>query len=476
MVPCVVMTRLSNTHLTVRSATRRVATAVIAIVLAVGNAGIASAQGMPIIRDTEIEEILKAYAKPVFEAGQIPPESVSILMINDNAINAFVTQGNAMFFHTGLLLASKSSNEVIGVMAHETGHIVGGHAVTFSDKVATASTAAILATLLGVAAGVASGNADVGLAAVLGGQASAQRLLFSFSRGQESQADQFALRALEQTGQSPQGLYDFFSLLAGQELLITDSQDPYIRTHPLTRERMTSVEFAVQNSAFAKKPPDPEAERLHRRLVAKLYAFLKPQMTTFQKYPESNTSPEARYAQSIAYYRRGQVKESLPLIDGLIKETPTDPFYWELKGQMLLENSRVEDAVVALREASRLKPNAPLIRVLLAHAMVETGNPDHAAETQATLEAALRTDPEDAFAWDLAAKSYLLSGNKGMSAYAAAERALLTGDFGDVVRYTQEAEQVLEKGTPTWYRLQDIKITAQNYLQEFMEKRRGRQR
>lgn len=448
----------------------------LALAVSFGNVASAVAQGLPIIRDTEIEEILRGYAKPVLEAGGIPPESVTILLINDNSINAFVTQGNAMFMHTGLLLASKSSNEVIGVMAHETGHIVGGHAVTFSDSVANASTAAILATLLGVAAGVASGNADVGLAAVLGGQASAQRLLFAFSRGQESQADQFALRALEQTEQSPQGLYDFFSLLAGQELLITDSQDPYVRTHPLTRERMTTVEYAVQNSPFSGKPADPENERLHRRLVAKLFAFLKPQMTTFQKYPESDKSPEARYAQSIAYYRRGQVKESLPLIDGLIAETPNDPYYWELKGQMLLENSRVEDAVVALREASRLKPDAPLIRVLMAHAMIETGNPDHAKETQATLEAALRKDPDDAFAWDLMAKSYLISGDKGMSGYAAAERALLTGDFGNVVRYTQEAEQFLEKGTPTWYRLQDIKITAQNYLQEFMEKRRGRQR
>lgn len=431
---------------------------------------------MPIIRDTEIEEILKGYGRPVFEAGHIPPEAVNILMINDSSINAFVTQGNQMYIHTGLLLASKSSNEIIGVMAHETGHIVGGHAVTFSDKVATASTAAILATLIGVAAGVASGNPDVGMAAVLGGQASAQRLLFAFSRGQESQADQFALRALEETQQSPQGLYNFFNLLSGQELLITDNQDPYIRTHPLTRERMTAVEFAVQNSPYANKPPDPEAERLHRRLVAKLFAFLKPQMTTFQKYPESNKSPEARYAQSIAFYRRGQVKEALPLIDGLIKETPNDPYYWELKGQMLLENSRVEDAVVALREASHLKPDAPLIKVLMGHAMVESGNPDHAKEAQATLADALRYDPEDPFAWDLAAKSYLLSGDVGMSAYAAAERALLTGDFGDVVRYSREAEEKLEKGTPTWYRLQDIKVRAQNYLQEFMEKRRGRQR
>jgi predicted Zn-dependent protease len=450
-------------------------TALAALVLAFGNFAPALAQGIPIIRDTEIEEILRAWVKPLLEAGGIPPESVPIQLVNDSSINAFVTQGQQMYVHTGLLLASKSSNEVIGVMAHETGHIVGGHVITGYDNMARASTAAILATLLGVAAGVASGNADVGMAAVLGGQMSAQRLYLSYNRGQESQADQFALTALEKTEQSPQGLHNFYNLLSGQELLITDNQDPYIRSHPLTRERMATVAHAVEISPYANKPADPEFERQHRRIVAKLFAFLKPQMTTFQKYPEqTDKSPEARYAQSIAFYRRGQVKEALPLIDGLIKESPNDPYYWELKGQMLFENSRVEESVTALREAARLKPDAPLIKILMGHALVESGNPDHAKEAQIMLSDALRYDPNDPWAWDLAAKSYLLSGDTGMSAYAAAERALLTGDFDSVVRYSREAEDKLEKGTPTWYRLQDIKVTAQNYLQEFMEKRRGR--
>ncbi|MDX2221804.1 MAG: M48 family metalloprotease [Rhodospirillaceae bacterium] len=434
----------------------------------------ARAQGMSVIRDTEIEEILKFYARPVLEAGGIAPQSVNILLINDPSINAFVTQGNMMYFHTGLILQSDNANQIIGVMAHEAGHIAGGHAVTFSDNIAAANTTALLATLLGVAAGVASGNPDVGIAAALGGQGTAMRMLFAFSRGQESAADQFALRTLEQTQQSPKGLYEFFNKLAGQELLITDRQDPYVRTHPLTRERMDTVANAVQTSPFANAPADPEKERMHRRMVAKLFAYLKPQMTAFQRYPESDKSAEARYAQSIAFYRRGQIKEALPLIDSLIAEAPADPYYWELKGQMLFENSRVEESIAALRESARLAPNAPLIRILMAHAMVESGNPAYAPEAQEALAAALRQDPEDPWAWDLAAKSYLQSGNPGMSAYAASERALLLGQFGDVVRYTRQAEQLLEKDTPTWYRLQDIKVTAQNYLQEIMESRRGR--
>jgi predicted Zn-dependent protease len=446
------------------------ATAVAAILI--GSPAPADAQGLNIIRDTEIENTLAAYGKPLFEAGGLPPQSITIRMVNDDSINAFVTQGNMMFFHTGLLLRAQNSNEVIGVMAHETGHIAAGHAVTFGDNVATASTTALLATLLGVAAGVASGNPDVGMAMALGGQGTAMRLLFSFSRGQESGADQFAIRVLNETQQSPKGLYEFFNRLAGQELLITDRQDPYVRTHPLTRERMGTVRNAVEVSPYADKPSDPKLDREHNRMLAKLFAFLKPQVTTLQKYPETDKSPDARYAQSIAYYRRGQLDKALPLIDGLIAEFPNDPYYWELKGQMLLENSRVKEAVVAYRRSVQLLPSAPLILVSMAHAMVETGEPEYAKEAQAALSAALAQDPDDPFAWDLAAKSYLQSDQPGLSAYAAAERALLLGQFADVVRYSRDAEKLLEKDTPTWYRLQDIKVTAQNSLQSMMEKRR----
>ena len=259
-----------------------------AVAFTFGSPTLLVAQGLNIIRDAEIEAILADWARPGLVAGGIVPESVTIRLINDDSINAFVTRGNAMFMHTGLILAAKNSNEVIGVMAHETGHIVGGHAVTFGDSIAAASTTALLATLLGVAAGAVSGNPDLGMAVMLGGQGSAQRMLFTFSRGQESSADQYAIRALQDTQQSPKGLYSFFNRLSGQELLISDRQDPYVRTHPLTRERMSAVNFAVENSPFKDKPDDPVAEAQFRRMTAKLFSFLKPQMTTFQIYPEAN--------------------------------------------------------------------------------------------------------------------------------------------------------------------------------------------
>ncbi|MDG2243835.1 MAG: M48 family metalloprotease [Rhodospirillaceae bacterium] len=433
---------------------------------------VAMAQGFGLIRDTEIEQTIQAYANPILETAGLPPKSVTIRIIADNSLNAFVTTGNRMFLNTGTLMAANSSSEIIGVIAHETGHLVGGHTVTFSDQMEAALRTTLLTTLLGVAAGVATGNADLGMAVALGGQGTAQRQVLAFSRGQESSADQFALKALDQTEQSAEGLYKFFERISGQELLITDRQDPYVRTHPLTRNRMTSIRAHIDQSSYSEIAPNEELEEKHRRMVAKLYSFLKPQKSTLQKYPESDVSLPARYARSVAHYRRGRLDLSVPLIDGLIEEDPDDPYFWELKGQMLLENGRIPEAITAYKEATRLLPFAPLILVAQAHAMVESGDPAFTQETQDALRIALQVDPNDIFAWNLSAKSYAINNQLGMSAYAAAERALLLGQFGDVVRFTLKAEEELPTGTPIWVRLQDLKTVARNYIEDQRNRRR----
>lgn len=432
------------------------------------------AQGFSLIRDTEIENTINAYARPILEVADIPPETVTIRIIADDSLNAFVTTGNRMFLNTGTLMAAKSSAEVIGVIAHETGHIVGGHAVTFGDQMEAALTTTLLTTLLGVAAGVATGNSDLGMAVALGGQGTAQRQILAFSRGQESSADQFALKALDESEQTAAGLYQFFERISGQELLITDRQDPYVRTHPLTRNRMSSIQAHVDRSPYSDNPPDPALEEQHLRMVAKLYSFLKSQRLTLQKYPESDISIPGRYARSVAHYRRGRLDLAVPLIDGLIAEKPEDPYFWELKGQMLFENGRILEAIEAYRVSQRLLPHAPLILVAMAHAMVESGDPTFFEETQNALRTALQADPNDVFAWGLSAKSYAINGQPGLSAYSAAERALLLGQLGDVMRFARKAEEELQTGTPIWVRLQDLKSVARNYMEDMRNRKRAR--
>jgi predicted Zn-dependent protease len=449
--------------------------ACLAAVSLFGTSGPARAQDLPegtLLEDTEIGMTLNAFEKPLAMAGNLNPDTIHLHIMVDDEINAFATQGNNMVIFTGLLFNSKNSGEVIGVMAHETGHIHGGHFIVTSQEMAGPNTISLLGTLLGLAAGALSGRPDLGMAVMMGGQRAAIGQYLTFSRGIEAQADEYAMFALNATHQSPKWLYDFFGRLKEEEQMYAQHIDPYLTNHPLTSERMDRVKAAMDTSPYANAPLDPEMERLYKRMIAKLYAFLKPQYATLQKYPETDKSVEARYARTIAYYRKSQFDKAMPLVDSLLTDNPKDPFFWQIKGDMLLSRSKLDQAIDAYRQALKTLPNAPEILISMAHAMVESHVAAYSADCQAALKHALDIDPENPDAWDLLATSYADSNNAGMSAYAAAERAMLTGQFGDVARYSNQAEKLLEKGTPTWYRLQDIKVSAQNALEDMKKKRR----
>jgi len=458
-----------------KTAAARTVSGACVIALALGCWASAQAQDLSngmLLSDTEIDTTLAEMARPVIEAGHLPPGTIRLHMIVDDSINAFVNSSTDMFLNTGLLLKSKTPNEVIGVMAHETGHIVGGHTVMVSSDMAAVNSISLLSTLLGVAAGIASGNPEVGMAIMMGGQRAALGQFLSFTRSQEARADQFALQALEDSHQSAQGLYNFFDRLRGEELMYTSHPDPYLQSHPITTDRMEVVGSWVKKAHYTGEQDNPELVKKYRRMVAKLYAFLKPQLATLQKYPESDKSVEGRYARAIAYYRRGQFDKALPIVNDLLTELPKDPYFWQIKGDMLLSKAKIDDAVVAYREAITYLPDAPEILVAMSRAMNESNNPDYFGETEKNLKHALELDGGNPDAWDLLAAAYAHNDRPGLSAYAAAERAILMGQFGDVARYTLQAEKLLEKDTPIWYRLQDIKVLAQNSLHDMKGKRR----
>jgi len=419
-----------------------------------------TANAQNIIRDTEIERVIDSYAEPIIKSANLDPKTIKIRIIADNSLNAFVTSGNRMYLNTGTILASDSYEEIVGIIAHEVGHIVGGHTVTFTDQMQTALNTTLLTSLLGVAAGIATGNSDLGMAVALGGQGTAQRQILAFSRGQESAADQFALKALDKTKQSASGLISFFKKISGQELLITDRQDPYVRTHPLTSSRISSIQNHLENSEYKDIKPNEEIEEQHRLIKAKIYSFLKPLKLTIQKYPSSDRSVEAIYARSIAFYRRGNLNKSIPLIDYLIETKPNNPYFWELKGQMLFENGYLEESIESYSKAIKLSPFSPLILIAQAHAMVETGNRKYSKQIQNSLSIALQAEPRNIFAWDLSAKSYSISNQDALSSYAASEKAVLIGDLENTYRYIVKAEKGIERGSPIWLRLQDIKMLA----------------
>lgn len=433
----------------------------------------AVAAGTSLIRDSEIERIIRAYSTPIFKAAGLKASDVKIFIVKDNSLNAFVAGGQKMFINTGLILNSDSANQIIGVIAHETGHIAGGHLSRVHDALSKSSTSTILSAIIGGAAAVATGRGDVGAAIALGGQISATRNFLAYSRTQEASADHAALSYLDKTGQSARGLMEFMQKLGDQELLSPAQQDPYVRSHPLTRDRITTVENHVQNSDHSENPSAAGFERMHGLMKAKLYAFLNPYGRTIRVYKASDQSVNSRYARAIGEYRRQRLDLAAPLIDGLIREFPDNPYFLELKGQMLFEHGRIQDAIIVYTRANQLLPDAPLIRRDLARAQLESKDPTLYDDAVDNLEAALFDDRESAFNWHFLAIAHGRRGDMGRSSLALAEEALLKGKPEVAKFHAGRAAQHFTRGSREWLQSEDIRLAAAE--QERAQKRRQQQ-
>lgn len=420
----------------------------------------AAQRNLSFIRDSEVENTIRAFATPLLEAAGLDPAALRIFLVQDKTLNAFVAGGQNIFFHTGLLIRAEHPGQLIGVIAHEIGHISGGHLARAQGAVEGITTEAIAAMLLGAAVGVATGRGDAGSAIMMGGQHVATRNLLAFSRSQEQAADQTAVRLLDATGQSSSGIVEFFDILGDQELLIADRQDPYVRTHPLTRDRVSFVRNHAETSPHSRASTRPEWIEMHRRMRAKLFAFFEPPARTFQRYKEADASIEARYARAIAYYRKPDLAAAIPAIDSLIAERPADPYFHELKGQILFENGRGEEAIPSYRTAVSLLPDDVLLRVGLGQVLVETEDPQRLNEARTHLELAAAREPTSRAAWRMLSIAYGRAGDEGMAAYAMAEQELLENRLPEAGFHAGKAEQMLPKGGSVWLRIQDIKNRA----------------
>lgn len=428
---------------------------VLVLTLALLLPGGARAQSISLIRDTEIETTIRTYATPVFLAAGLDPTAVRIYLVNDRQINAFVAGGQNLFINTGLLLQSQNAGQVIGVIAHETGHIAGGHLIRVQEAQKRGTAESILAFVLGMAA-AGAGRPDVGTAVISGGQNMALRNFLQYSRTQEGSADAAAMKFLDQTHQSAQGLLSFLQILSDQELLTPTRQDPYLRTHPLSADRIQALADFVSKSPYSKTPVDPTLQQMHQRMVAKLRAFLDEPGMTMRRYPESDQSDEALYARAIAAHRAGDSKKSIVLIDQLLHRHPDDPYYHELKGQVLFESGHPVEAVDSYSTAARLLPDAPLIRLDLARAQLATNDPKLLPGAIANLQASLAVEPNRPFVWRQLAIAEGRAGQDAESALAMAEEAMLLNKPSEARFQAGKAERLLPTGSPGWLKAQDI--------------------
>lgn len=410
-----------------------------------------------LIRDTEIENTIRAYSVPVFKAAGLGTGTVEVHIVNDNRLNAFVAGGRHMFINTGLLMRANNAGQVIGVVAHETGHIVGGHLVRLRDQIREAQIKQIIALLIGVGAGIASGNPKATIGAAGLGAQIARGDFLKYTRTQEAAADQFAVDILDQIRVSSRGLMEFLQILSGQDALISTNQDPYIRSHPLTARRISFIRGHLSRSRYANAKMPSRIRIMHQRMRAKLIGFLQPpqQVHTFYKGRES--SMEARYANAVAYHRDAELAKALTLIDGLIKEQPRDPYFHELKGQILFESGRIPGAVASYTKAVRFLPDAPLIRASLGQAQLAMNTPGHNRAALVNLRRAVSRDRNNAGGWRMLGIAYGRLGNIGMASLALAEYSLLINDQRTARAQIARAEKGLKRGSPGWLRAQDLK-------------------
>jgi predicted Zn-dependent protease len=420
-------------------------------------------KGPPILRDTEAEQLLREYTRPILRAAGLEKQNIQIVIINDSAFNAFVADGRRIFVNYGAIMQSETPNQIIGVLAHETGHLAGGHLAKMREQLAQAQTQMIIAMLLGAGAMVAgargggnSGLANAGAAAVAGPQEMIRRTLISYVRQQEENADRAGVKFLTATGQSPKGMYETFKRFTNESLFAARGADPYLQSHPMPAERVAALEGLARSSPYWDKKDDPALQLRHDMMRAKISAFMERQDTVYRRYPLSNDSLPARYAHAISTYLHGDLRTALGMIDALIQVQPNNAYFYELRGQALLEGGKPAEAIAPLRRAVQLSNNAPLIEMLLGQALVATNNKAYTEEAIAILRAAVARETEAPLGYTQLAMAYGRKGDYAEADLASAQAAFLRGDNKTARELASRAKTRFAVGTPGWVKADDI--------------------
>ena len=424
----------------------------------------ASAQGLPVIRDTEAEQLLRDYTRPILRAAGLEKQNIQMVIINEVSFNAFVADGRRIFVNTGAIMQSETPNQIIGVLAHETGHLAGGHLAKIREQLANAQTQLIIAMLLGagaMVAGARSGNSGNGLtqagaAAIQAPQEVIRRTLLSYQRQQEENADRAGVKYLTATGQSARGMYETFKRFTNDSLFAARGADPYLQSHPMPAERVSALEGLARSSPYWDKKDDPALQLRHDMVRAKISAFMEKPDTVYRRYSTSNNGLPARYARAIVTYRHGDLRSAIAQIDSLIQEQPNNPYFYELRGQAMLEGGRPTEAIAPLRKAVQLSHNAPLMEMLLGQALVASNNNAYTDEAINILRAAVSRETEAPLGYSQLAMAYGRKGDYAQADLASAQAAYLRGDSKTARELASRAKTRFAIGTPGWVKADDI--------------------
>jgi predicted Zn-dependent protease len=426
----------------------------------------AVAQGIPLIRDTEIENLLKDYSRPIFKAAGLGSQNIAMRIVRHDSFNAFVLDGRNVFMNSGTLMQANTPNEVIGVIAHETGHITGGHMAQLRARVARDATKSLLLAVLGIGlmVGGAMAGGDTarevggaGSGVLLGGNEMIMRSLLSERRAQESAADQAGLRFLEATRQSGRGMLETFERFAQQEYISDTHKDPFVRSHPVATDRLAQLRDFVAKSPYVDTKDPPQLQLRHDMMRAKISGYLERTGTVANRYPTSDNSLPARYARAIARNCSGRCATAIADVDALLREKPDNTYFWELKGNLLYWSGKYADSIPPLRKALQLSGgNEPLIQAELAQSLLATENAGVVDEAIALLRRTVVNDDSYSLAHHQLAKAFYTKGQFPQADLAAAHAHFVEGNVKQAQIFAKRALAKLPRGSPEWIRAEDI--------------------
>jgi predicted Zn-dependent protease len=410
------------------------------------------AQGLPLIRDDEIEGLLSDYARPILKAANLEQGNITMRLVNDKAFNAFVLDGRNVFINVGTLMQAETPNQVIGVIAHEVGHIDKAHIAIMRAEMQRLQTGMLLTRIAGIAAAVLARSGE----ALVAADELWLRTFLSRRRQQESEADQVGLRLLEATHQSGRGMLETFERLGQQNPAFSDL-NPYLQSHPVSRVRISQLHDAVLASPNYSAKDSPELQLRHDMMRAKLFGFMSPPQDVYRLYPASNTTLPARYARAIARNCSGSCTQAVAEIEALIRDMPSNSFFWELKGHVHARVGQYREAIPALRKALQLLGGrSQLIKAELAKSLVELNDPAQLDEAIRLLEPALEVSGEDAQGYTVLARAYAAKQRVSEADLAMAQAHLIQGEREQAVIFAKRAQAKLVPGSRAWLRADDI--------------------